>query len=129
MDQGPLVTEQIEAGANFLAEFEKKFPLSVAFWLKATEEDSRYFYVVSDAVLDEKLRAGYGEVFRIAGEMRDPDFDPLRVKLVGSSDPLARAVLDVLRLYPGGLAKPIRRKDLGATSVEEVYIYPTMNPV
>ena len=48
MDQGPLVIEQIDAGARFLAEFEKKIPVMAAFWLKASEEGSWYLYVASE---------------------------------------------------------------------------------
>ncbi len=50
MDQGPLVVEQIDAGAKFLAELDKNIPVMAAFWLKASDEDSWYLYVASDQV-------------------------------------------------------------------------------
>ena len=129
MDQSPLVTEQIDAGAKFLAEFEKRIPVTAAFWLRANEEDSSYLYVASDEFNDNKLDVGYGEVLRIAAEMRDPNFDPFRVKLIRPGDPLAKAGLDVLRRYPGRMPARILRTYFGGVGVDEVYIYPTLTPV
>ncbi len=61
--------------------------------------------------------------------MPDPYFDPFRVKLIETSDPLAQAALEIHRRYPGH--KPIRYQDLmfGGTSVEELYLYPSLQPV
>ena len=129
MDQGPLVKEQIDGGAKFLAEFEKKIPVRAAFWLKADEDDWWYLYVASDDFINQKLDVGYGEVMRVAGGMRDPNFDPFRVKLISPSDPVAKPALDVLRLFPGRIATPIHRRNFGGASVDEVYIYPTLTPV
>jgi hypothetical protein len=129
MDQSPLVTEQIDAGARFLTEFEKKIPVTAAFWLRANEEDSGYFYLASDEFNDEKLRVAYGEVLRVAREMRDPNFDPFRVKLIRPSDPLAKAAVDVLQRFPGRMPTRIYRSDFGGSSVDEVYLYPALTPV
>ena len=129
MDQGPMVIEEIDAAARFLGEFEKRIPVMAAFWLKASEDDSWYLYVASDEFNDKKLDVGYREVVRLAGEMRDPNFDQFRVKLISPDDPLAKAVLDLLRCFPGRIARPIHRRNLGGVSVNEVYIYPTLTPV
>ena len=129
MDQSPLVTEQINAGAKFLAELEKRIPVTAAFRLRANEEDSSYLYVASDEFNDEKLDVGYGEVLRIAAEMRDPNFAPFRVKLIRLGDPLAKAALDVLRRYPGRTPTRILQAYFGGVGVDEVYIYPTLAPV
>jgi hypothetical protein len=129
MDQGPMVTEEFNVGAKFLAKFEKRIPVMAAFWLKANEEASWYLYVASDAFNDKKLDVGHREVLRLAGEMRNPNLDPFRVKLIGTSDPLAKRVLDILGLYPGWKATPIHRRSLDGVSINEVYIYPTPTPV
>jgi hypothetical protein len=129
MDQGPLVTEEIDAGARFLGEFEKKFPVAAAFWLKAGEEDSGYLYVSSDQLNDQSLGAAYGEVLRIIGEMRDPNFDPFRVKLIKPGDPLAKAARDLLQLYPIRKPTRLRRSTFGGLGVDEVYLYPRSIPV
>ncbi|MGA2702755.1 MAG: hypothetical protein ABSH35_16890 [Isosphaeraceae bacterium] len=125
MDQGPLVIEQIDAGARFLAEFEKKIPVMAAFWLKASEEGSWYLYVASDEFNYNNLDVGYREVLRLAGELRDPNFDPFQVKLIKPGHPLAKAALDVLQRFPGRMATRLHRRNFGGVSVDEVYIYPT----
>lgn len=125
MDQEPLVTEQIDAGAKFLAEFEKKIPVMAAFWLKASEESSWYLYVASDDFNHGDLRVGYGEVLRIAGELRDPNFDPFQVKLIKPSDPLAKAALEHLQRFAGRKSIRLRRRTFGEIGVDDVYIYPT----
>ncbi len=129
MDQSPLVKEQIDAGARFLAEFEKAFPVTAAFWHKANEGEPWYLYVTSDALSDLKKRSAYGEVLRIIGDMRDPNFNLFRVKLVKPSDPLAKAALDFRERFPGQVPVRVRVGDFGAASADEVYIYPTMTPV
>ncbi len=125
MDQELLVIEQIDAGAKFLEELERKIPVAAAFWLKTPEEDSRYLYVVSDRLDDKGLDVAYGEVLRIANLMRNPYFDPFRVKLIKPGHALAKAALEVLRRFPGRMATRLHRKNFGGVGVDEAYIYPT----
>ncbi len=123
MDSGPLVTEQIDAGARFLAEFEKAIPVAVAFWLKRPDRESLALCIASDQFQDEKRYAAYGEVVRVKGVLRDPELDPFQITLLEPTDPLARSALDYQRLYPG---KPVRLRDrvFGPIGIDEVYIYP-----
>ena len=79
MDQGPLVTEQINAGARFLGAFQKYLPVQAAFWLKDSEEDAWSLYVASDQITDDNFDVAYGEVVQIAGALQDPWFDPFQV--------------------------------------------------
>jgi hypothetical protein len=128
MDQGPLVSEQIDAGARFLGEFQKYAPVQAAFWLKDSEEGGWSLYVASDRISDENTDTGYGEVLRIAGRLEEPWFDPFQVKLIGTNDPLAQAVLDMHRRYPGKMPTRFHGKALGGVNVEEGYIYPRPVP-
>jgi hypothetical protein len=122
MDQGPLVNEQIEAGAKFLAELEKKTPVTSAFWLKAGEEDSWHLYSASDQFNDIALDLAYREVLRVAAELRDPNVDPFQVKLIKSNHPFTKAAMDYLRLFSGTMATRLCQRNFGGTSVDEVYI-------
>ncbi len=128
MDSGPLVSEQIEAGARFLSEFHKYLPVQAAFWLKEAEEGAWDLYVVSDQITDDNIDVAYGEVLRIAGAIQEPWFDPFQVKLLGQEDPLAKAVLDVQRRYPGRTPIRLHARPFGGVSVEEVYVYPSPLP-
>ena len=122
MDQGSLVMEQIEAGNNFLREFEKSTPVVVAFWLKEREDGRWNLYVASDRFDKGKLGGAYGEVLGIAKEMKDPYFEPFQVKLVGLSEPTVRAALEFYRTHPPKIPFRIRERNFGGIDVEEVYL-------
>jgi hypothetical protein len=129
MDQGPLVTGQIDAGARFLGEFQKSIPVQMAFWLKESDAGEWNLYVASDQITDDNFDVAYGEVVRIAGQIRDPYFDIFQVKVIGADDPLAQAALDTKRGHPGPVASRLHGKVFGGVPVEEVYIYPSPIPV
>ena len=119
MDQEVLVTEQIEAGRKFIDEFDKIRPVQAAFWLKATEDSSWYLYVVSDQITDENFDVAYGEVLTLAPNIRDPNFDPFRVKVIGIDDPLAKAALDIYRQFPGAFRRAFALGNLGPWAPRE----------
>ncbi|OWK36493.1 hypothetical protein [Fimbriiglobus ruber] len=129
MDQGPLVIDQLDAGARFLDEFQKYVPVQAAFWLKESDEGEGSLYVASDKITDDNFDVAYGEVLRIAGVLHDPHFDPFQVKLIGADDPLAKAALDVHRRYPGRTASRFYGKVFGGLPVDEVYLYSSPIPV
>jgi hypothetical protein len=124
MDSGPLVSEEIEAGAKVLAELQKTLSVATAFWLKLPEKNSWNFYVVADRSRDHDQGSTGGEVLRVVLEMRDPNLSFLQVQTIRPDHPLARSALDYQRLYPG---KAIRLRDrvFGEMGIDEVYIYPS----
>ena len=129
MDQGPLVIDQIDAGARFLGEFQKYTPVKTAFWLKESDEGEWSLYVASDQITDDNFDVAYGEVLRIAGQRRQPLFDPFQVKLIGADDPLAKAALDINRRNPGPIGTRFHGEVFGGLPVEEVYVYPSPIPM
>jgi hypothetical protein len=122
MDYVPLVTEEIEAGTQFLAEFDKQFLVRTAFWLREDEGFRWYLYVASDRIGEVDIRVPYLEAGRIAKEMNDPYFSSTRVKFIKTDHPFAQAALDVQQRYPGKSAR--FRDTFGGRPIEEVYIYP-----
>ena len=92
MDQGSLVREQIDAGATFLHEFDKVAHVVLAFWLKESEDGRWVLYVAPCGVNDANFDVAYGEVLRIAGEMKDPNLDVFQIRLLRRDDPLLKAV-------------------------------------
>jgi hypothetical protein len=129
MDQVPLVIDQIDVGTRFLGEFQKYLPIQAAFWLKETEEGDWSLYVVSDQITDDNFDVAYGEVLRIAGQLRDPWFDPFQVNLIGANDPIAQVALDIQRRVPGRMPSWFHGKTFGGVSVDEIYVYPSPIPV
>lgn len=59
MAHGPLVTEQIEAGARFLQAFNRYAPIQAAFWLQEYDSRKWYLYIVSDQIDDANLSAAH----------------------------------------------------------------------
>ena len=129
MDHEPLVTEQIEAGARFLREFDKYAPVSSAFWLKQNERRFWHLYVASDKITDDNFDLAYREVVRIRRELRDPWLGSLpRVKVINTNTPLAQAALARQRPYPGQTLPRVYDTLFGDVMVDEVYIYPSPLP-
>jgi hypothetical protein len=128
MDQGPLVTDQIEAAARFLAEFHKSYPVQSAFWLKERDEGTWYLYVASDQITDDNFDVAYEEVVRLDGIMRDPWFDSFKVKVIGADDPLAKAAEELRRRYP--IRNPTRfpSQMFGGVDAEDLWLYPSPIP-
>ena len=128
MDQGTLVIEETDAGAELAREFNKYEPIKAAFWVKASDEGQRYLYLASDRIDDSNFDVGYGEVLRLAEELQSPYLDPFRVKLINAADPLARAALDIHLRFPGRMGIRFGAKSFGGMNVDDVYIYPSPLP-
>jgi hypothetical protein len=126
MDKAPLVMDEIDAGETFLNKLNDYRRVKAAFWLRNAEEGERYLYVVLEDLSADNADAAYGEVLRIAGEMRDQYLDPFRVKLISPDNPLAQAVMDIYRRYPGRVPTRFSGSTLGGVAVTEVYIYPPL---
>lgn len=128
MDQGPLVNEEIAATDRFLAEFNKSYPVQVAFWFKDSDTGNWFLYVVSEQITDENFDVAYGEVGRIDGERRDPWFDCLRVKVLGRDEPLAKAVTELRHRYPSDKPARFFSQTVGGMEADEIYVYPSPLP-
>jgi hypothetical protein len=92
VDQDPLVTEQTEAGARFLGEFQKYYPVQAAFWLYHGEDGGWRLYVASDRITDENFDDAYKKAVQAARAINDPWFDVLRVKLIVAIHPRSIAL-------------------------------------
>ena len=121
MDQGSLVKERVNAGARFLREFGKCAPIVVAFWLKDSENGRWKLCVASNRINDTNTGVDYGEVMQIAGEIKDPDFDPFQVRLLRMDDPLVNAALTAYERRPPKIPFTIRPATFGGSGAEEVY--------
>lgn len=128
MDNGPLVKEEIEAGATFAREFDRYMPLKAAFWLKSSD-DYRYFYLTSDRIDDSTMGDAYREVVRLAQQLRLSDLDMFRIKVVAGDDPMAEAAAEQIRKYPDSTGKRFGYRTFGERFFEDGYLYPLLLPV
>jgi hypothetical protein len=123
MDKSPLVTEQINAGAWLISEFNKRIPVQAAFWLQERDSDQWYFYLASDQINDSNFDLAYGVVMEIVLPQKSLWLDPFQVKVIGIDTPEAKAALDVMRKHPSQIPTRYHGRHFGGLSVDEVYIY------
>ncbi len=128
MDTDALVDNLVEDGQKLVEHlWQSGFDLTAAFWLKASENGRWYFYVVSPDVEAEGLAQAYRRLHLLIRRMPQPfRIDPLEVRLIGPTDPIARDVLDIHSRVPGPRACPIRwgGTRLGNVGIEGAYLYP-----
>ena len=127
MDTDSLVDPYLRDGQKLVEELSVRgFDLAAAFWLKAIDDDRWYFYIVSPVVVVEGSNKGYGYLLPLVLAMPQPfSIKPLRIKMIGQSDPNAKDVLSILGRVNGSRLSPIQWGgiSLGNVSIEGAYIY------
>lgn len=131
MDQDPLVSEEIDAGAELARRFDEYQPVKAAFWFKASSDGRRHLYLASDRIDDTNFDLAYGEVLRLTNQMRTPYLSPFQVRVIGGDDPRARAATEFRELFTGPVGVRVHDTDFGGLFIAEAYIYPPLhlNPV
>jgi hypothetical protein len=124
MDQKPLVIEETDAGAELVTRFESCMPVQAAFWLRPADENDWNLYIASDQINENAYDLGYGEILRLAQEMRDPNLDPFRVRRIPATSPLAEAARKFNPRFPGKMATRFQDEEFGGSNVNGVYVYP-----
>jgi hypothetical protein len=127
-DTDTLVEKRIDDGRKLVEKLlQLGFDVSAAVWLQASEDGKWYFYVVSPVVDAEGITEAYRKLHPLVWAMpRLSWIDPLGIRLIGPSNPIARDVLAILGRSPGPRGGPVRwgGTRLGNQSVEETYLYP-----
>lgn len=124
MDPQALVNEQIDAGLELVDRFDKFMPVPVAFWLKSSDEDSWSLYIAGERVKQEGVASGNREIVRVCQDINSPYLDMFQVKLIPTDHPLALAVLDIHRRYPGKLHIRYGGRMLAGMTIDGAYLYP-----
>ena len=124
MDQVTLVNPQVKAGEWMLGEFAKCYPVKAAYWLRSDEDEDWYLYLASDKINDTNFDIAYGEVLTIARKSQNPWLNPFRVKVVGMEDPIARAIAEVTKNYPGETPILLNGATFGNVWIDGAIVYP-----
>jgi hypothetical protein len=129
VDQVALVDEQIKAGQKLVERLNGEgIPVAAAAWIKEAESGQWYFYLVTSLVgEDGAKKPAYRRVTPAIRQLQSEGvwLDPFEVKVIGPTDPVAQAILDVQRVYPGGrLATRYGGASLGGLSIDGAYLYP-----
>jgi hypothetical protein len=128
MDTDTLVDKQIDDGQKLVEELPRRgFEVTAAVWLKASEDGKWYFYIVSPAVDTEGIVKAYRRLHPLVRALPQPLWiDPLEIRLIGPSHPLAQDLMAIHGRVPGPRVCPIwwRGTRLGNVSIEGAYLYP-----
>jgi hypothetical protein len=125
MDYELLVDEQIEAGKSLLAGLvHDGFDVTVAFWVRTSEEGLWFLYIGSTSVRTMSLADAYRVVYGVLRRIPNSEISISNVKIVDADNPIARSAIEVRDRYPARLPTRYNGKRLGNMSIEEAYIYP-----
>ncbi len=125
MDQSTLVDKQINDGRRFVERFAVDGnPVQAAFWVKTAEEGLWFLYVASEVVDLHGSAWAYRAVHASLRKLTDVDVVSSEVKVIGTSNPIAKDVIAIQEKHPGRLATWYGGKKLGSMSVDRVYLYP-----
>ncbi len=125
MDTELLVDDRIDDGRKLIAELVRDgFDVTAAFWIKTSEEGLWRLYIVSKAVDTAKIGQAYLPVYACLSRIPDPCISISDIKLVNSTNPIARDAIAVRDRYPGRIPSRFQGKRLGDLAIDEAYIYP-----
>lgn len=122
MDQGSLVAGRLDVAKRFVDEFSQSFPVAIALLVHVCDEDVWDFYIASDQFNDGKLSEAYGEVLRIADTIREPLFDPFRVRLLGLDASIVRTALEFYEKRSPTIPAEIATDQFAGREVDAVYL-------
>ena len=132
-----MVSEQTESGERLAkALADNGFDVRTMFWLKPTDEEKWFLYLVSPMVDEKGSAAAYRLVLSILRQMPDLWIDPLEIRVVGLNDSLAEAAFAVTapkvpksqyaarnpKPYPG--VTRLGESTFGGISIDGAIIYP-----
>jgi hypothetical protein len=128
MDQTLLVDRELQDVPRLIEELRKdNFIPKAAFWLFTSEADEWNLCLVMDGIKEHGSSKEYLTLVKAMRRMDDLWIDPFALKLIDSTEPLAKAVLDQLARRQEREAKiPIRlrKSNLGGVFADAAYIYP-----
>lgn len=125
MDTELLVESQIDDGRRLVDQVVRDgFDVSVAFWVKTSEEGLWHLYIASPSVDEGKLGEAYRKVYASLGKIPDSWVSPSDIKLINDANPIAQDVIAVRNRYPARIPTRYRGKRIGNVSIVEAYIYP-----
>src|SRR5713226_7113031 len=125
MDQISLVDRRIDDGQRLVQRLvQDNFDVTVAFWLKTSEEDWWHLYIASKVVDERGPAEAYRALLASLQQLPGTTVSLTDVKLIGVSNPITTDVLKIQHRYSG--RAPIRFGGgyFGGITVEEALIYP-----
>ncbi len=132
MDTDTLVENLLCDGARLIENLRQGgFEVTAAFWLRRSDDGKWRFCIVSPLVETAGLAQAYRQLHLTERKIPPPSsIDPLKIKVIGPSDPIAQDVVAGLSRTPRPSVHPIRWSgtSLGNVSIEGAYFYPLPAP-
>jgi hypothetical protein len=126
MDTELLVESHIDDGQRLVEQLVRDdFEISVAFWVKTSEEGLWHLYIASPSVDEDKLGEAYRKLYASLAKISDSTVSPSDIKLINDANAISRDVLAIRDRYPAKIPTRFRGKRIGNVSIVEAYIYPT----
>jgi hypothetical protein len=125
MDQSSLVDRRIDDGERLIQQLLRdNFDVTVAFWLKTSEEDWWHLYIGSKMVDERGPIQAYRALQESLQKLSGTTVSLTDVKLIGAANPITTDVLKIQKRQSG--KGPIRfgGTHFGGITVEEALIYP-----
>ena len=131
MDKGTLVREQLDGGEKLITRLvTNQFAVSAAGWVATTDDGQPYLHIASPEADEKGLQYAYGALAKALDGL-DADashwmerIDSADVKMLRTTEPLARGLADVNRRYPGPCPTWFNGPDLGGVAIDGAYLYP-----
>jgi hypothetical protein len=115
----------MDDGQRLIKELDREgFDVSVAFWVKGTEEGIWHLYIGSASVDSGTVGDAYRTLYACLKRIPDPWVSVSNVRIIRASDSAAKAASAARDRNPMRLPFRFRGSQLGDLSVEEAYIYP-----
>ena len=131
MDTDLLVDNKIEDGEKLIRQLIRdQFEVTVAFWVKRTEEGLWHFYIASSSVATEKLNEAYRIVYAALEKIPGCSVSPSEINIITRMDPICRDAVALRDRYPSReLTKPYYGQRIGNLDTVELHIYPRLLPL
>jgi hypothetical protein len=125
MDQSALVEHQIDDVPKLIDQLKRdNFDVKAAFWLYTSEADQWFLYIVSDMVDQVGSAQAYRYALRSMRQLPGLWINPFEIKLIGSHEPIARAVTAFRANMHRPVPTQVRGANLDKIYIENAYIYP-----
>ncbi len=125
MDYELLVEDQIEDGKALISGLrDKGFDVSVALWVRSSEEGLWFLYLGKNSVRSMSLADAYRVAYGVLRRVANTRISLSSIKIVDVNNPIARAAIEVRDRYPARLATRYNSKRLASMAIDEAYIYP-----
>ena len=128
MDQGPLVTSDLDDGAELAQKMANHWPVKAVFWLRRPDDDRPHLYLGIEGIDGTSKRPVYHDVNQVAREMSNVYFDRYKVSVIDANDPMARAAIDLNEQYPDPIGHRGGPQMFGGVFAEDLFVYPTIQP-